>query len=113
MLNVEKHYLPLLRRPAYLDRPRAREDFEVNIKELMDFGVLRKVGHNEQVDVTTPIIITWKNGKSMMVGEFRAFNTYTIPDRYQIPRIHEKLTQLPQAKLTTAMDSLKVFHQNV
>ncbi|MBW0506554.1 hypothetical protein O181_046269 [Austropuccinia psidii MF-1] len=113
MLNVEKHYPPLLRRPAYPDRPRDREAFEVNIKELMDFGVLRKVGHNEQVDVTTPIIVTWNNGKSMMVGDFRASNTYTIPDRYQIPRIHEKLTQLSQAKLITAMDSLKGFHQNV
>ncbi|MBW0507262.1 hypothetical protein O181_046977 [Austropuccinia psidii MF-1] len=48
-----------------------------------------------------------------MVGEFRALNTYTIPDRYPIPRIHETLTQLSQAKFITAMDALKGFHQNV
>ncbi|MBW0555987.1 hypothetical protein O181_095702 [Austropuccinia psidii MF-1] len=48
-----------------------------------------------------------------MVGDFRALNTYTIPQRYPIPRIHEKLTQLSQAKFITAMHSLKVFHQNV
>ncbi|MBW0528283.1 hypothetical protein O181_067998 [Austropuccinia psidii MF-1] len=78
----------------------------------MDLGVLRKVGHNEQVEVTTPVIITWHNGKSMMVGDFRALNTYTIPDRYPIPRIHETLTQLSQAKFITAMDALKGFHQN-
>ncbi|MBW0503669.1 hypothetical protein O181_043384 [Austropuccinia psidii MF-1] len=46
ILNVEKPYPPLLRRPAYPASPRAREAFEVHIKELMDLGVLRKVGHN-------------------------------------------------------------------
>ncbi|MBW0506344.1 hypothetical protein O181_046059 [Austropuccinia psidii MF-1] len=113
ILNVEKPYPPLLRRPAYPASPRAREALEVHIKELMDLGVLRKVGHNEQVEVTTPVIITWHNGKSRMVGDFRALNTYTIPDRYPIPRIHETLTQLSQAKFITAMDALKGFHQNV
>ncbi|MBW0472020.1 hypothetical protein O181_011735 [Austropuccinia psidii MF-1] len=79
----------------------------------MDFGLSRKVGHNEQLEVTTPVIIPWQNGKSRMVGNFRALNSYTIPDRYLIPRIHEKLTQLSQYKLITAMNSLKGFHQNV
>ncbi|MBW0548472.1 hypothetical protein O181_088187 [Austropuccinia psidii MF-1] len=79
----------------------------------MDLGVLRKLGHNEQVEVTTPFIITWHNGKSRMVGDFRALNTYTIPDRYPIPRIYETLTQLSQAMFIKAMDALKGFHQNV
>ncbi|MBW0508495.1 hypothetical protein O181_048210 [Austropuccinia psidii MF-1] len=48
-----------------------------------------------------------------MVGGFRPLKTYTIPDRYPIPRIHETLTQLSQAKFNTAMDSLMGFHQNV
>ncbi|MBW0524391.1 hypothetical protein O181_064106 [Austropuccinia psidii MF-1] len=112
ILNVEKPYPPLLRRPAYPASPRAREALEVHIEELMDLGVLRKVGHNEQVGVTTPVIITWNNGKSRMVGDFRALNTYTIPDRYPIPRIHETLTQLSQDKFIIAMDSLKGFHKN-
>ncbi|MBW0588091.1 hypothetical protein O181_127806 [Austropuccinia psidii MF-1] len=78
----------------------------------MDLGVLRKVGHNEQVEVITPVIITWNNRKSRTIGEFRALNTYTIPERYPIPRIHEKLTKLSQAKFITAMDALKGFHQD-
>ncbi|MBW0526319.1 hypothetical protein O181_066034 [Austropuccinia psidii MF-1] len=113
ILNVEKPYSPLLRRPAYPASPRARESLEVHIKELMDLGVLRKVGHNEQVEVTTPVIITWHNGKSKMGADFRDLNTYTIPDRYPIPRMHETLTQLSQAKFITAMDALKGFHQNL
>ncbi|MBW0493480.1 hypothetical protein O181_033195 [Austropuccinia psidii MF-1] len=48
-----------------------------------------------------------------MVGDFRALNTYTIPDRYPIPRIHETLTQLSKARFITPMDALKGFHQNV
>ncbi|MBW0550444.1 hypothetical protein O181_090159 [Austropuccinia psidii MF-1] len=48
-----------------------------------------------------------------MVGDLEALNNYSIPDRYPIPRIHEKLTQLSQAKFITAMDALKGFHQNV
>ncbi|MBW0540358.1 hypothetical protein O181_080073 [Austropuccinia psidii MF-1] len=110
ILNVEKPYPPLLRGTAYPASPRDREALEVPIKELMDLGVLRKVGHNEQVEVTTPVIITWHNGKSMMVGDFIALNTYTIPERYPIPRIHETLTQLSQAKFIRAMDALKGFH---
>ncbi|MBW0575581.1 hypothetical protein O181_115296 [Austropuccinia psidii MF-1] len=111
ILNVERPYPPLVRRPPYPASPRAREPLEVHIKELIDLGVLRKVGRNEQVEVTTPVIITWHNGKSRMVGDFRAPNTYTIPGRYPIPRIHETLTQLSQARFITAMDALKGFHQ--
>ncbi|MBW0499111.1 hypothetical protein O181_038826 [Austropuccinia psidii MF-1] len=113
IFNVKNPYPPLLRRPAYPASPSARESLEVNLNELIDLGVLRKVGHDEQVEVTTPVIITWHNGKSRMVGDVRALNTYTIPDRYPIPRIHEALTQLSQAKSITVMDSLKGFHQKV
>ncbi|MBW0576914.1 hypothetical protein O181_116629 [Austropuccinia psidii MF-1] len=63
IIIVENPYSPLLRRPAYIPSPRAREALEVHVKGLMDLGVLRKVGHNEQVEVTIPVIITWNNGK--------------------------------------------------
>ncbi|MBW0572847.1 hypothetical protein O181_112562 [Austropuccinia psidii MF-1] len=113
MLNVEKPYPPLSRRPAYQASPRSREALESHINELMKLAVLKRFGHNEEVEAKIPVIITWHNDKSRMVGDFRAFNTYTIPDRYPIPRIHETLTQLSKAKLITSMDSLKGLHQNV
>ncbi|MBW0521429.1 hypothetical protein O181_061144 [Austropuccinia psidii MF-1] len=47
-----------------------------------------------------------------MVGNFRTLNTSSIPDRYPIPRIHETLTKLSQAKFITAIDALKGFHKN-
>ncbi|MBW0514931.1 hypothetical protein O181_054646 [Austropuccinia psidii MF-1] len=113
MLNVERPHPPLLRRQAYLANPRAREALESHINELMELGVLRKFGHNEELEVKTPVIITWNSDKSRMVGDFRELNTYTIPDRYPIPRIHDTLTQLSQARFITSMDSLEGFHQNV
>ncbi|MBW0539500.1 hypothetical protein O181_079215 [Austropuccinia psidii MF-1] len=113
MLNVERPYPELSRRPAHPASPRARETLESHINELMKLGVLRNVEHNEEVEVTTPVIITWHNGKSRMIGDFRELNTYTIPDRYPIPTINETLTQLSKAKFITSMDALKGFHQNV
>ncbi|MBW0537477.1 hypothetical protein O181_077192 [Austropuccinia psidii MF-1] len=112
MLNVERPYPPLLRRTAYPDSPRAREALESHINELITLGVLRNIGHNEEVEITTPLVITWPNDKSRVVGDFRALNTYTIPDRYLIHRIYETLTQLSKERFITSMDALKGFHQN-
>ncbi|MBW0487198.1 hypothetical protein O181_026913 [Austropuccinia psidii MF-1] len=113
MLKLERSYPPLLRGQAYPDRTRAREALETHINEMMKLGVLRNIGHNEEVEVTAPVIITLHNDKSRMVGDFRELNTYTIPDSYPAPIIHENLTQLSKARFLTSMDSLKGFHQNV
>ncbi|MBW0498875.1 hypothetical protein O181_038590 [Austropuccinia psidii MF-1] len=79
----------------------------------MKLGVLRKFGHHEAVEVTSPVIITWNNDKSKVVGDSRALNTYAILDRYPIPRILETLTQLSKALFITSMDALKGFHKNL
>ncbi|MBW0536041.1 hypothetical protein O181_075756 [Austropuccinia psidii MF-1] len=113
ILNVERPYPPLLRIPANPASPRAGVALKTHIDEQMKLGVLRKAGQNEEVEVTTPVIITWNNYKSKMFVNLRELNTYTIPDRYPIPRIHETLTHLSKAKCITSMDSLNGFHQNV
>ncbi|MBW0461861.1 hypothetical protein O181_001576 [Austropuccinia psidii MF-1] len=79
----------------------------------MKLGVLRSAGHNEEAEVTNPVIITWHNDKSRMVGNFRALNTYTTPDWFPIPRVHETLTQFSKAIFITSMHALKGFQQNV
>ncbi|MBW0525787.1 hypothetical protein O181_065502 [Austropuccinia psidii MF-1] len=111
--NSDRPYPPVLRRPAYPASLRAREALEKHIQELIQLGVLRKIGHNEEVEVITPVIIAWHNDKSRMVGDFRELNTYTVPDRYPIPRIQETLTQLSKSKFITSINALKGFHQNV
>ncbi|MBW0506384.1 hypothetical protein O181_046099 [Austropuccinia psidii MF-1] len=74
--------------------------------------VIRKIGHNEIVEITTPVLITWHDGKFRLCGDFRAVNNYTKADRYPIPRIPRALDKLAKAKYITKMDRMKCFHQN-
>ncbi|MBW0490696.1 hypothetical protein O181_030411 [Austropuccinia psidii MF-1] len=57
MLNLKRPYPPLLRRPVYPASPRARAELETHINDLMKMGALRKVGHNQEIEVTTLRII--------------------------------------------------------
>ncbi|MBW0560653.1 hypothetical protein O181_100368 [Austropuccinia psidii MF-1] len=113
ILNIERPYPPLIRRPSYPAGPKSREALETHNKELLDLGLIQKVGHNEEVQKATPVIVAWNNGKSRPVGDFRALNTYTVPDRYPIPKIQISLTQISQAVYIATMDALQGFHQNV
>ncbi|MBW0543240.1 hypothetical protein O181_082955 [Austropuccinia psidii MF-1] len=113
ILNIERPYPPLLRRPAYPESPKSREALGIHINELLDLGVIRKVGNTEEVGITTPVMVEWHNGKSRMVGDTRALNTYSVPDRYEIPKIQISLTEISQAVYISTIDSLKGYHQNV
>ncbi|MBW0496936.1 hypothetical protein O181_036651 [Austropuccinia psidii MF-1] len=113
ILNIERPYPQLLRRPAYPESPRSREALELHTKELLDLGVIRKVPYNEEVEINTPVIVSWHNGKSGMVGFFRALNTYTVPERCPITKIQIAFTQISQSVCISTKDSLKIFHQNV
>ncbi|MBW0586917.1 hypothetical protein O181_126632 [Austropuccinia psidii MF-1] len=55
----------------------------------------------------------WNNGKSRIVRDFRGLNTYTVPDRYPIPKIQIALSQISQAVYRSTMDALKGFYQNL
>ncbi|MBW0518481.1 hypothetical protein O181_058196 [Austropuccinia psidii MF-1] len=111
-LDVEKPYPPILRRSPYPACLETRKEIEKNINELLDMNVIRKTGHNETLGITTPVLITWHDGKSRLCGDFRALNNYTKPDRYPIPRIPHALDKLEKAKYITKMDCMKGFHQN-
>ncbi|MBW0549698.1 hypothetical protein O181_089413 [Austropuccinia psidii MF-1] len=113
ILNIERPHPPLLRRPAYPESPKSREALEIQIKELPYLGVIRKVGHNEEVEMTTPVIVVWHNVESRIVGDLRALKTYTIPDRYPIPKIQTSLTQISQEVYISTVDVLKGYHQNL
>ncbi|MBW0512524.1 hypothetical protein O181_052239 [Austropuccinia psidii MF-1] len=111
-INIGRPYPPVLTTPAYTASLRARESLKNHIHELIQLVVLRKIGHNEEAEVKNLFIISWHNDKSRMVGDFRAFNTYTFPDRYPITRIQETFTQLSKANYITYMDALKGFYKN-
>ncbi|MBW0538286.1 hypothetical protein O181_078001 [Austropuccinia psidii MF-1] len=111
-LDVERPYPPMLRRPPYPESLGTRKEIEKHINELLDMDVLRKIGHNEIVEITAPVLITWHDGKSRVCGDFRALNNYTKADKYPIPRIPHALDKLEKGRYITKMDCMKGFHQN-
>ncbi|MBW0534856.1 hypothetical protein O181_074571 [Austropuccinia psidii MF-1] len=111
-LDVERPYPPMLRRPPYPESLETRKEIEKHINELLDMDVIRNIGHNEVVEITTPVLITWNDGRSMLCGDFRALNNYMQADSYPIPRIPHALDKLTKAKYITKMDFIKGFHQN-
>ncbi|MBW0486718.1 hypothetical protein O181_026433 [Austropuccinia psidii MF-1] len=74
--------------------------------------VIRKIGHNEVVGITNPVLITWHDDKSRLCGDLIALNNYTKADRYPIPRIPNALDKLAKSRYITKMDFMKGFHQN-
>ncbi|MBW0490858.1 hypothetical protein O181_030573 [Austropuccinia psidii MF-1] len=112
-LDVQKPYPPMLRRPPYPESQENWKEIEKHVNKLLDMDVIRNIGHNEIVEVTTPVLITWNDDKSRLFGDFRELNNYTKADRYPIPRIPHSLEKLEKAKYITKMDFMKGFHQNV
>ncbi|MBW0482373.1 hypothetical protein O181_022088 [Austropuccinia psidii MF-1] len=74
-LDVERPYPPMLRRLPYPESLETRKEIEKHINELLDLDVIRKIGHNEIVEITTPVLITCHNGKSRLCGDLRALNS--------------------------------------
>ncbi|MBW0461404.1 hypothetical protein O181_001119 [Austropuccinia psidii MF-1] len=112
-LDVERPSPPMPRRPPYPASPETRKETDKHINELLDMDVIRKIGHNEIVEITTPVLITWNDGKLRLCGDIRALKNYTKAYRYAIPRIPHSLDKLEKAKYITKMDCMKGFHQNV
>ncbi|MBW0542864.1 hypothetical protein O181_082579, partial [Austropuccinia psidii MF-1] len=102
----------MLRRPPYPESLEARKEVEKHINELLDMDVIRKIAQNEIVEVTTPVLITWHDGKSRLCGDLRPPNNYTKADRYPIPRIPHAKDKLEKARYITKMDCMKCFHHN-
>ncbi|MBW0505633.1 hypothetical protein O181_045348 [Austropuccinia psidii MF-1] len=113
ILSIEIPYPPLLRRPAYPAIPKSREAQEIHTKELLDLCVIQKVGHNEEVEIPTQVIVAWHKGKSRMDGDFRDLKTYAVPHRYPIVKVQISLTQISQAVHISTMDALEEFCQDV
>ncbi|MBW0501617.1 hypothetical protein O181_041332 [Austropuccinia psidii MF-1] len=107
-LDVERPYPPI-RRPSYPESLETRKEIEKYIHELLDMDFITKIGHNEMVEITTPVLITKNDGKARLCGSFRALNSYTKADRYPIPRIPNSLDKQAKAKYIIKMDSMKAF----
>jgi hypothetical protein len=63
-LTIERPYPPALKKPAYPASPLSRAAIEEHLHTLTQLGIICKFGSNEGVEITTPVIIAWHNGKS-------------------------------------------------
>ncbi|MBW0558577.1 hypothetical protein O181_098292 [Austropuccinia psidii MF-1] len=111
-LDVERPYPPMLRRPPYPAILETRNEIEKHINEPLDMDLIRKIWLNEIVEITTPVLITWHDGKSRLCGDVGALNNYAKADRYPLPRIPHALDMLAKARYITKMDCMKGFHKN-
>ncbi|MBW0492271.1 hypothetical protein O181_031986 [Austropuccinia psidii MF-1] len=57
-IDVETPYSPILRRSQYPESLETRKEIAKHINELLEMDVIRKIGHNEMVEITTPVLIT-------------------------------------------------------
>ncbi|MBW0485019.1 hypothetical protein O181_024734 [Austropuccinia psidii MF-1] len=73
-LDVEQPYPPMLRRSPYPASLETRKEIEKHINELLDMDVIRKIGHNGIIEITTPVLLTWHDGTSRLCGDFRALS---------------------------------------
>ncbi|MBW0553329.1 hypothetical protein O181_093044 [Austropuccinia psidii MF-1] len=87
-----------LRRPPYPASLETRKEIEKQINYLLGMDIIRQIGYNEIVEVTTPALIMWHDGRSRFCGDFRALNNYTKAGSYPIPRIPNVLDKLEKAK---------------
>ncbi|MBW0574167.1 hypothetical protein O181_113882 [Austropuccinia psidii MF-1] len=103
----------MLKRPPYPESLETRKEIEKHINELLVMDLIINIGHNELVEITTPVLITWHDGKSRLCGDFRALNKYTKADRYPIPRIPHSLKKLAKEEYITKMDCMKGFVMSI
>ncbi|MBW0573277.1 hypothetical protein O181_112992 [Austropuccinia psidii MF-1] len=111
-LDVERPYPPMLRKYPNPENLETKKETEKNINELLNMNIIRNIGQNETVEITTTVLITWHDGKSRLCGDFTALNNYTKAGRYPTPRIPHALDKLAKAKYITKMDCMKGFHKN-
>ncbi|MBW0508829.1 hypothetical protein O181_048544 [Austropuccinia psidii MF-1] len=111
-LDVERPYTTMLNRPPYPESLETIKKIEKHINELLEMDLIRKIGHNEILEITTTVIITWNYGKYRFCEDFRVLNNYTKAYRYPIPKIPYALDKLEKAKYITKMDCMRGFHKN-
>lgn len=52
-----------------------------------------------------------KNGQWRFVGDYRALNQVTVPDRYPVPHIHDLLNTFQGKRIFTTLDLERAYHQ--
>ena len=105
-INTEGHS-PVCSHP-YRIPPRWKEEVKVQIDQLLSLGIIRPSTSPWSSSVVT---VKKKDGGVRICIDFRAVNSITQPDPYQMPLIEEILDRLASARFISKVDLNKGFHQ--
>ncbi|MBW0484484.1 hypothetical protein O181_024199 [Austropuccinia psidii MF-1] len=103
----------MCRRPPNPASLKTSKEFDKMFHKLLYMDFIRKIGHNETVEVTTHLLITFHDGNFILCGDYRALRNNNEADIYPIPSIPHALEKLEIAKYITKMDCMKGFDQNL
>ncbi|MBW0535000.1 hypothetical protein O181_074715 [Austropuccinia psidii MF-1] len=101
----------MLRRPPYPASLDTRKEIEKHINELLEMDVISKIGHNEIVEITTPILITWNDGKSRQIvdGESREGVISYISRKLKDSEAIYRASQTECLRLVWALEKLNYY----
>ena len=97
-----------VRSHPYRIPPRWKEEVIGQIDQLLKLGIIRPSASPWSSSVVT---VGKKDGGVRICIDFRAVNSITQPDPYQMPLIEEILDMLASAKFISKIDLNKGFHQ--
>ncbi|GJY48208.1 reverse transcriptase [Tanacetum coccineum] len=87
--------------------PNQKDDVELMVKELIDFGVIKK----SKSSFSSPIVmVKKKDGNWRMCVDYMKLNKYIVKDNFLIPITEELLDELNGAKVFSNMN-LRCYHQ--
>ncbi|MBW0519420.1 hypothetical protein O181_059135 [Austropuccinia psidii MF-1] len=56
-MDVERPFPPMLRRPPYPASLETRNKLQKHTNDILDMDVIRRIGHNQIVGITTPLLV--------------------------------------------------------
>ena len=97
-----------VRSHPYRIPPRWKEEVKLQLDQLLALGIIEPSTSSWSSSL---VIVTKKDGGVRTCVDFRAVNSVTEPDPYQMPLIEEILDMLASAKFISKVDLTKGFHQ--
>ena len=107
-LSIDTAESPPLRSHPYRIPPKWREEVKEQIDQLLGLGIIEVSASPWSSAVVT---VRKKTGGVRICIDYRAINSVTTPDPYQMPFIEDILDTLSSAKYMSKIDLNKGFHQ--
>ena len=93
-------------------RPLSPEKIDIvkhEVDYLLDAGIIRR--SNSAYSSPLHLVPKKDTGKFRLVGDYRALNLHTVPDRYPTPSVQSLLHRLSGSTIFSKIDLIKAYHQ--